>query len=292
MRQLLLLLIAALAGVLAHLCQRRVDSQRFDAAAATEILYLPSGPSLRVGAMGYHEPLADLMWLRAVLLFGDRHGRDPDPAWGHWLAGMIDAINVLDPSWRTPYHYGGMMLRVCGNVDASDRVFTAAMEAMPDDHFFPFAIGMNHYLVRDDAQEAVKWIQRAAEIPGSPSWYRVAAAGIMARKDMRAMAIRFLEEQRDSTTDEGLRAVLQLKLSKLFHEEYAEQLAELQQRFRQARGRDLASLQELVQAGVRLPPDPLGGEWILAPDGVIRSTVQEEEEAQRARDAERSFLRR
>ena len=293
MTRKLLLLVAALAAAgTAHLTQRSADELRHRNDLDSALLFLPSPASFELATMGFHEPVADLLWVRSVLIFGERHGRDADPAWGHWLAGMIEAIARLDPSWMTPYQYGGTMLRSLGDIDGSDRIFELGMEAMPDVAFFPFALGMNQYLHRDDPQAAVKWINIAAEKPDAPRWYRVAAAGLLAKSDMIPVAVRFLEEQRAATTDPALLEMIDGRLVRLRHDGWTLKFEQARQQYRDRYGVDLAEPVDLEQLGYSLPPDPHGGHWVLGADGALRSSVREAEMAEKARQAERALLAR
>ncbi len=284
--------LVVLGGMVAHVAQRAADERRHASDASNELLYLPSPATYRLVTMGYHEPVADLLWVRAVLLFGERYGNDPDPAWGDWLVGMVRAISVLDPSWRTPYFYGGTMLRGIGAIDGSDEVFEAAIAALPDDSFFPFALGMNHYLHRGDVETAIHWIAIAAEKPDAPVWYRVASAGLLAKEDMAPVAIDFLEEQRDATDDPAILALIDGRLARLRHDVLEKAFVRIRGEFRQRYGRDVTDPAELEVMRGPLPPDPYERGWILAADGVIRSAQREEELSAKAREAERELLMR
>ncbi len=287
------LLSIAIAGMaLTHVSHVSADRQRHEVSADVELLFLPSGATTKIISMGYHEVVADLFWIRSVLVFGERWEKDDPAEWGPWLAGLLKAIVELDPGWRTPYFYGGTMLRVIEDIDSSNEIFLAATQALPDDPFFPFALGMNAYLYQDDPMAAARWISRAAELPGAPSWYKAAAAGFLAEKNQRATAIRFLREERDSTSDPQVHEMLDEKLNELMHDELAEKLESLRRQFMEKTGRDITSIQQLEDLTTTFPQDPLGGEWILASDGRIRSSIREAREAARARARELSLLRR
>lgn len=287
-----LLLTATAGGATAHLCHRSLDKIRHEVRVELDMTWVPNGTALRIASLGFHELLADWLWMRAVLLFGQRWGSDPPEQWTPWFLCMLKAISELDPSWENPYTYGGMMLRVMGQADASDHVFTLAMKNIPSNPFFPFAMGMNQYLLRNDAEGAARWIRRASAMPGAPPWYSAAAAGFLARQDQRGTAIRFLEEEQRNTGNPQIQAVLQDKLANLRHDERADELETRRRQFQEATGRDIRSLQELDRPRGSIPPDPLGGHWILAPDGVIRSDVREEFERGKLQSYERSMLAR
>jgi len=283
------LVIASAGAGLAHFGQTRADAQRHEVAVDMDVMFLPDGPTLRVASMGYQEVVADLLWIRTALLFGERWGQGSTAAWEPWIKGMIRAITTLDPTWRTPYYYGGMFLRVLEDVDGSDEIFMAGAEAFPQDSFFPFAVGMNAYLLRNDAESAAKWVVEASNRPGAPAWYKAAAAGFLANRDQRVTAIRFLQEERNTTTDPDVREALDSKLAELTHDEFAERLEQLAADWKVRNGRDVTDPSEL---GITLPPDPLEGTWIVAPDGRIRSSVREKRETLDAQARERAWLKR
>ena len=284
--------VAGVAMGVAHLGHVQADAYRHEVKVDMDLMFLPNGPTLKVASMGFQEPLADLLWFRAVLLFGERWGKDATAGWGPWMRGMVEAITVLDPGWRTPYFYGGMFLRVMEDVDGSDAIFEAASDAFPDDAFFPFALGMNAFLIRKDATAAARWVKVAAERPNAPAWYRAAAAGFLVDQNQRSTAIRFLEEERASTTDPDVQAVLENKLDDLYHDEWADRLEKARKEFQTRFGADIQSMEDLARLGIPLPPDPLGGSWILAPDSRIRSTVRESREFKAAQNQERNWLLR
>ncbi len=289
------LALGGLAAALAagtHALHVGADRVRHETSVDDAITFLPDGGSLRVVASGYHEPLADLLWVRAVLLFGERFEVDRDPAWGRWLAGMIRAVAALDPDWRTPYVYGGGMLRVLHDADGSDAVFYEAMYALPDDPYFPFALGMNQYLLRDDPVGAARWLAKAARKPGAPPWYAAAAADMLGQHRMRDAALRFLREEWNRSESPTVREVIRGKIASMEHEERAERLEAAREAFRARHGQDIRDLTDLVRPNGTLPPDPLGGRWILAPDGRIRSSVAEAGERRRLQAAERALLAR
>ncbi len=291
MRRLTVAVMLVAAG-LTHLAQRSVDEIRHEAALNTDLLFRPSPVSFELATLGYDEPVADLLWVRAILMFGERHDTGFEPAYGSWLGGLFEAIVALDPTWRTPYYYGGTMLRSIGAIDESDRIFHLAMEAFPDRSYYPFALGMNYYLHRGDPHTAARWITEAASRPDAPAWYRVAAAGLLARKDLIPVAIRFLEEQLETTSDPVLVEMIEGRITSLRHDGLVEAFGQGREMYRGLHGRDIERPEDLELLGNPLPPDPHGEEWVMGADGVVRSSYRERIEAAVARDSERLLLSR
>jgi hypothetical protein len=274
-------------GALGHAAHRRADAARFEALREHETLYQPNGAVLRVVAFGQHTTLADFFWVRAVLQFSDIF--DDDSTQGiRWLESTLNVTIELDPTWRTVYFYGGSFMRVLGDVDASDRIFIQGMEALPDDPFFPFSLGMNAYLHHDDVDEAARMLKIAAATPGAPGWYSVAAASFLQAGGQRAAAVRYLDEELLRTEDPRARARLEDGRNRLVHDHLEEKLAERQAAFRAQVGRDAVTLEELGP----LPPDPFDEGWVLAADGHIRSQHEEARVARIAVADERAMILR
>ncbi len=286
------LLVAALGATVAQVGHVQSDAERHETTAATELLVMPSGEALKIGSLGYGVHLADLLWVRTVLTFGEHFAEDPDSDWQEWLLRMVLAVTTLDPHWRTPYFYGGVMVRVTGDHERSNQIFMKGHEALPDDHFFPFAIGMNYYIGLGDAVKASEWLKLAAGLPSAPVWYAAAARGFIVEDSQRPVAIRYLREELAQTDNPELRKPLEAKLKMLMHGEMVDKFEELQAQFNDAHGGPPGSPGDLVGTGglKMLPTDPLGGEWVIDLDGSIRSSVDVMDRTQRAIKRERQML--
>ncbi len=253
---------------------------------------MPSGDALKVAAMGYDVHLADLMWVRSVLMFGTYWSETSDPRWTEWLGGMISASTTLDPKWHTLYSYGGLMLKVLGDYESANRVFIAGSEAFPDDYFMKFSVAMNYHFYLDNPEEAYLWATAASEIEGAPPWYGGAAMAMYAKEQTRAVGIRFLLDQLRSTTDPNLIESIQRHLDELVHADRSERLnnalAEYLERFPQSP----VSIASLVTAQIleKIPEDPYGEGWVLDVTGMIYSQREADLRIQREINFERSML--
>ena len=276
--------VLGLGLLLAHRSHRVADEARFRHGASTDRV-APHAPSLRAASLGQPTLVADLMWVRTVLAFADIHDA-PTPEGVEWVGAMVDTVCILDDEWRTAYFYGGSFMRVLGDIDHSDAIFEAGHKARPADPFFPFSLGMNAYLYRHDTKGALRWISTAADLPGAPSWYRSAVAGFIKEGGDRRAALHYLEEQLRSETRPRMREALDAKYKSLLHEELEDQVAAHRQKFRDTFGRDIQHVRELGT----LPDDPLGGTWVLAPDGQVRSSVREAQLARGAVKDERGMI--
>jgi len=146
------LLSLGLAGAfLAHWGHVRADDVRWSQASQERAEFLPSGETLEWFSMGFDTQIADWMWLKTVLVFGELDPNDVDPLVQDWLERSLNVSIHLDPEWHSLYSYGGLMLKVVGDIDASSRLLRKAVERFPDEHYFPFSLAANHFLQADQA---------------------------------------------------------------------------------------------------------------------------------------------
>lgn len=280
-----LLLLSLLFGGLAHQAQLRVDADRFALDRYRSGKVIPDPDMMRAASMGQQVMMGDLMWIRVALNFADQMDH-PDEHGKQFLLASIRAVVRLDPRWRTGYFYGGSMMRLLDDIDGSDEIFKLGMEAKPEDPYFPFSLGMNAWMYRDDAEEAARYLRIAAELPTAPPWYRAASAGFLDRKGQRQTALHYLLEELEHETEPAARDALLHRYRRIMHDEYSSGLTEAYRAWVQQHGQAPASLSALGE----LPEDPLQGEWILAPDGVVRSSVEEARVAEHMVQAERRML--
>jgi hypothetical protein len=282
---LALVVLAFAFGGLAHLAQRALDPLRRSELTTSRARVRPDPAAIRAAALGQPTALSDLLWVRVTLNFADLVD-SPDRDALPWLSAMLESVVALDPGWRTPYFYGGSMLRVLDDIDASDRIFQQACAAFPLDPYFPFSVGMNAFLYRKDPETAAARLSQAAELPGAPAWYRAAAAGFLDEHGQRKAALAYLRAQLEEEEEPAVREALEDKYRRVLHDELASMLEEQRGAWQAQAGRPLTDLAVLAP----LPEDPLGEGWILAPDGAIRSAAAERKEAEDAQNDERAML--
>jgi tetratricopeptide (TPR) repeat protein len=180
--RLAVFLLGVAGASVAHMGQQRVDAARRENTIEERLGMLPSGEALEWVSMGFETQIADWMWIRSVLVFGENSAEQSDPHWQDWLERSLNVSIILDPHWHSLYSYGGLMLKVAGDVDASNRLLQKALERFPEDHYFAFSLGANHYL---QGEEASTWpldtgvgLSLASVLPGSSRWQRDIREGL------------------------------------------------------------------------------------------------------------------
>lgn len=287
MRSFFLLLVAVVAALGVAVAQPAVDATRRARNIDNALLFVPDGAQVRAASTGFEEVAADILWIRAVLVFGERFDTASGEEWTTWLRRMIRAVNTLDPRWRTAYFYGGALLRVAGDIEGSTLVFRDGADAIPGDAVFPFSVGMNAYLYDNDPESAAAWLERAAVVPGAPAWYAAAAAAMHQKAGARSTAIDYLRETIRTSPSEAVREDAKRQLGRVIHTEMVESWKQACLDYRAGHGHRLRSPDQLAELiGRPLPANPRGDAWVVGSDGVVRSEGAERERVTKLRGSE------
>lgn len=283
--------VTLLGASVVAVAQPRADVTRQERANLNALVFAPNGPMLKASSLDQAEPLADLLWLRSVLVFGERWRVDPDPTWIAWLRGTILATVELDPGWRSPYFYGGSLLRILGDIDGSDEVFKRGAEALPKDGYFAFSYAMNLYIYREDPLAAAEWMDKAAQSSTRATWYSSAAAALRSRGGDRDGAIAYLESKRITTVSEPELADLDLQLGRLYHDKLAASLKPACEQYAAEHHAAPPSPKAFFDwTGTEVPKNPRGDAWVIGGDGCVRSAGAEGTRITRLRRAEAPYL--
>ena len=88
---------------------QRVFEERYPSRRIENLLYLPTGENLKVMSLGFRSLLADALWVKAIGYFGGHNLTDREYPWLHHI---LDTVTTLDPLFRHPYLFGGIVLGV------------------------------------------------------------------------------------------------------------------------------------------------------------------------------------
>jgi hypothetical protein len=218
------------------LCLALVGVYRLHAAATArrdavpperDTLYLPEPAALRVGSLGHTELMADLVWIRQVLYFADQFTSRGDFA---WLDRYLRTVAALDPHFRRPYVWAGVVL-IYNNlpvtnamVRQSNEFLEAGLKQFPDDWELHFMLGANYLneMKTSDKQLKERWrmigaehMRRAALSGKAAPWVPVLVATVLQRGGETQAALRHLEEVLLTTEDDTMREHVRNKLLQL-----------------------------------------------------------------------------
>ena len=207
------------------------SAQRYE-----DVSYLPPESWLPVLSLGHREALADALWMRALVYFGDEltHGGGVGHAFDY-----ADAIQTLDPRFRAVYHWIGMAaLYHPGDVPPED--IERAVEFMergarifPDDGPLAWDIGAtlvfelaprleDRHAKRSAQERGAEYLVAAARRGAAPDWAVLSNASLLSRVGRAEQAARHLEEMYLAVSDERTRERIAARIHELRQEARAE----------------------------------------------------------------------
>lgn len=253
------------------------DRLRPREAKLAQLSYLPKGEYLKVAVLGYRHVVADLLWIKALNIFGPRNARQEE-----YLSGYraVDVLTDLDPKFVAAYQVGGIILSVWGNLpEVSNQILLKGMEHNPDTWELPFLAGFNYYYELKNPQMGGKYLQIASEIPGVPPFLPKLATRMTVESGDPDAAIEFLQRMYERTQDERLKDNLRRRMQEVTGERDLRVLEQAVLRYQHRYGRRPVRLSDLVTGGIlpRIPEEPFGGVYELSEvDGSVRSTMLKE----------------
>ena len=269
-------LIACFGGIWA-LRGRAMDhylgTQRYE-----DIYYLPPPHWLEAMSLGYRRALADLIWLRALIYFGDEfENRGAVKHVFHYGDSML----TLDPDFERVYRWvgvAGVYTPVGSPVEFLERsvdVLRDGTERFPRNGTLAWDAGATiaYELIprlpkdhpdRERLQlEANEHMMAAARLGAGPEWLVLTNATSLGKLGQSEREQRHLEEMYSIVRDPAVKKQIEIRLSMLRDQAYAEAFKSANSEFEERRQREFpympASLyffvSEPIQAG-GTPLDP------------------------------------
>jgi len=265
-----LVLAAALAGPLALAASSVLRHMGVD--RPYDVRYIPEGRALRFLSPGLKLSIADAYWLATVQYVGDQYLSN-----GTYdrLFPLVDLVTDLDPAHGYAYQTAGIVLSSSGRIEESDRILKKGMEpGRPAWWSYPFYLAFNDFFYRGDYASAARWARVAARTPGASTNISQLALSLEVKSGDPGAAVDFLAEMRKATHDERSAAALEEQYRIAVLQRDFARLDAAVARFREERGRDPSSLDEVRRAGYldAIPVEPFGGRYELRADGKVHST--------------------
>ncbi len=250
-------------AVLAHLGDRGYD-----------VLHVPRAGSLAALSPAIRLTAANLYWLSAVQVIGDRQAQ----ARGlEKVFPLVDLVTDLDPRHGYAYQSAGIVLSSAGRLDESDRILEKGVRQGPPRFTYAFYLAFNAFFHRGDYAAAARWAEVAAKTPGASTRIADLATTLKVKSGSPDDAVRFLEEMRETAHDEKTAAAIDEELQVALLQRNFARLDAAVAAFRDATGRVPAVLEELVWAGVvdAIPEDHYGGRYYADATGRVHSTAKD-----------------
>jgi tetratricopeptide (TPR) repeat protein len=219
----LALSLLAAAGVFA--LRTHLDAlPKDEIARQKEVMMVPPGEVLKRLDLGHHSLMADLLFIRANLYYGQHILTDEEFP---WLQHLIEVMLSLDPDFKKAYLWAAMVTtfnrRQLITLDEAayqraNAILARGMARFPGDHRFPLRIAFNLYYDLGRTEEAMPYFERAASLPGAPRWIRQKLIDLYSKRGDLGMAERVLRqlvaEAEDPVLAQGLRDRLALLTQK------------------------------------------------------------------------------
>ncbi|RME27357.1 MAG: hypothetical protein D6806_04755, partial [Deltaproteobacteria bacterium] len=143
-----------------------------------EVFSLPPGRVLRDSALGWQTVLADLLFIRANLYYGE-HIQDDENL--PWLDGFIDSLLEVDPDFKAAYLWSALVSKYRKRdtslvpesaLERSVEILKRGARRFPNDYRFSMRIAFELYYEQGKMEEALPYFEKASRLPGAPRWLR------------------------------------------------------------------------------------------------------------------------
>jgi tetratricopeptide (TPR) repeat protein len=267
-----LLLVVFFAGTV--LSRSQVEKLRGKEVTLEEVLYMPSGQTVKRMSLGYSSLLADIYWTRAVQYFGDKLNKRSMRY--DLLYPLLDITTDLDPHLIVAYEFGSLFLSQqppegAGQPEKAVALVEKGIRENPSYWRLYFTLGFIHYLDRRDYKAAGNAFLKGSEVPGALPWMKVMAARMAEHGDDRSTAVYLWKAVYDTSIDPQVKDTAVLHLTSLRAEADIEQLEQHVKVYHERTGALPSRWLDMVRAGILpgLPQDPNGAEYKLLPNGTV-----------------------
>lgn len=262
-------------GILAS--QWALDRVKASVRPIQSVRFLPNSEYLRVAALGYQSILADLLWLRAIQVMGERKLSNED---GQWLYQLLDVVTTIDPSFVRAYEAGSHALCTLVVMPAeANRLLEKGMRHNPQSWSLPFLLGINQFFEFGEDDKAAKSIALAGSLPGAPERLVSLAARLFVSAKSPQQAVEILAKAYEEATNGNVRQLLETRLKEAIVERDLQIMEAMIERYYVAHAQRPRQLDDLVRTGLlrELPTEPFGGQYVYeSTTGIVRSTEVKE----------------
>jgi hypothetical protein len=222
-------------------------------------------------SLGFRNFLADVAWLEAVQVSGNREMQRGDY---DRLYELLNVVANFDPRFEIPYLLGGLVLGESpAHATKALRILGRGKASHPENWRFPFYIGFTHYFSLGDPKAGGEAMGEASRLPGSPAYLPGLATRMLSEARDPEAAFSLLEAIARQESDPSRRAVLERRMKEVAVERDIQSLEKAVERYREATGVSPRNLPDLIQEGflASIPAEPHGGRYLLMDDGTVRS---------------------
>ena len=241
-------------------------------------LWIPDPDHASLSTFGFDALLSDYYWLMTIQLVGGERGRTEQHA--PLIGRLIDIVTTLDPWVDHPYRFATFWLSESPEtVREANRLLERGIAFHPLEWRNFYYLGFNYFYNLGDNARAAEYLERAADLEGSPHYLGALVARLRSDLGGLDIAAGFLLELVRTTEDEYARASYLKALDELQTERAARFLDEARMKYWEINSRDIERVEDLATGPrpvlVGLPPahpQLEGWDWVLDEKGRIVSS--------------------
>lgn len=260
--------LIALSALISHGVASRGPVREKAGDSPSLLAALSRRPSL---AFGFRNLLADVAWLQAVQVSGNRKMASDD---FDRLFGLLRTVTRFDPRFLVPYLLGGIVLGESPEHGVrAIELLEEGEKRFPLEWRLPFYTSYIFYFVLENPSKGGDALMRASRIPGCPPYFPLLASRMLSEGYRPESALVFLKEMAAQESDPRRRTSLEERIRIVMVERDLQILEKAAADYASRFGAPPGELSDLVRAGVlaRIPEEPYGGKYLLSADGRVRS---------------------
>jgi hypothetical protein len=208
----LLLIVVAAIFVALYPLQKNIDGYRSSWPQEEDLMYLPSGNMLRIVSLGFDQVVADILFIKMIDYFATHLMTDHTYT---WLYHMADLVTTLDPHFRFPYIFAGLVLNLeGGQFDNARKILLKGDQVFPHDWYFSFALGLNYFFGSADLETAAHYLENAQRL-GGPAYLANFAKKLRANGKTKETTLEFLRFLYGSFRDKNIKGIILDRIEEL-----------------------------------------------------------------------------
>lgn len=237
-----------------------------------DFLLVRSPNAMKRLSLGNQGLAADIYWIRALQHFGRERLSPPSHVRSYALLyPLLDLTTTLDPYFSIAYRFGAIFLGEPypggpGRPDLAIALLQKGLKVQADKWQYMQDVGFVYYWHLQDYKTAATWFNRAADVPGAPSWLRPLAATTLAEGGQRRAA-RALWQEIAKSDEAWLKNSAELRLTQLDAMDQIDAIEARVGTFRRDHPSQAITWQALQSAGLLpgIPVDPSGTPYVIDP---------------------------
>lgn len=276
LKQAAWLVAIALLAIAGDRIRERAQDRYLDAQTYEDVYYLPPPDALVLGSLGHRSALADLVWMKALIYFGEELQHRGNVA---NLFRYADAILALDDRFVRVYRWvASSAIYRTGNVTVDDvrkaiDYLERGARLFPDDPELAWDLGATYAYElapmlpvgpqRDEARrKSLDHLEMAALRGAGPAWLGLRTASQLGELGKKEQAVQHLQDLYATATDPAIKKELEARLARLQTETYVEAMRAASDELEARHKRDFPYLNTSLYLIVG-PRPPFDGDELL-----------------------------